>query len=105
MIAGYLFNPVEAHQTDATISTATTLTRPSGADVIRLQAFSQAIRYTLDNTTPTATTGFRLAVNELIEIPLGPGGTVRVIEESATGSVQWEWGKMLPIAGNRPARS
>lgn len=105
MTSGYVFNPMEAHQADPTISGATLLTRPTGADVIRIQAFTQALRYTLDGSTPTASAGFRLAANEMIEIPLGASGSVKVIEETATGSVQWQWGKMLPLAGSRPART
>lgn len=103
MADGWAFNPVGAHTTDATVSSAETLTRPTGANALLLQAFTQAIRYTLDGTTPTASTGFRLAANSQAELYLAPGATVKLIEETASASVQYQWGVAVPVAANRGA--
>lgn len=103
---GHLFNPIGAHTTDATISAATDLTKPAGATALILQATGQAVRYTLDGTTPTASTGFRLAANERVELAIGSGvSIVKVIEETSSGAVQWQWGVLLPIPGSRAART
>lgn len=80
-----------AHGVDTTISTATTLTPPSGADALLLQAFTQAVRWTVDGTTPTASTGFQLPAGSSVLIEVGDGQTVKVIEETATASIQYQW--------------
>jgi len=50
----FIFNPVGAHAEDTTVSAATTLTPPTGATKLLLQALAQNIRFTLDGTVPTA---------------------------------------------------
>lgn len=86
------FIPVGAHTTDTTVSTATTLTRPTGANRLLMQCVTQNIRYTLDGTTvPTASVGFRLAAGDSVEIVLGPTAVVVVIEETASAVVGWQW--------------
>lgn len=103
---GNLFNPVGSHTTDGTISAATDLTKPSGANALILQATGQAVRYTLDGTTPTASTGFRLAANERVELAIGSGvSVVKVIEETGSAAVQWLWGVLLPIPGAKAGRT
>jgi hypothetical protein len=95
MFNGYLYNPVGDHTTDATISSATVLTPPvTGTQLLIIQAFTQAIRYTLDGTTPTASTGFRLAANESDVIPVSVDAIVTVIEETASASIQYQWADM-----------
>lgn len=91
------FNPIGAHGTDATISSATTLAPPSGLakNVAKLliQAIDQNIRYTLDGTDPEAAVGFRLtAGNDPIIITVTDGMTVKIIEESATATASYQWG-------------
>lgn len=91
------FNPIGAHNDGTAISTAVTLTPPSGlaAGVARLliQAIGQNVRYTLDGTPPTATTGFQIVAGDPpIVIPIAPGTTVKVIEEAATADIQYQWG-------------
>lgn len=105
MLAGFVFNPIGAHTSDASLGTAKTLTRPTGATCLRIQALAQAVRYTLDGTTPTASLGFKLAVGEETYIETPTSVAVKVIEETASASIQYQWGLMLPIAGNRPART
>ena len=87
------FDPIGAHVTDAVISTAAALTPPTGATKILIQALSQNVRFTLDGSTPTAAIGFQLAAGDPpIVIPLGTGMTIKVIEEAATASLQYQWG-------------
>lgn len=105
MLAGFVFNPIGAHTSDTSLGTAKTLTRPTGANVLRIQAFAQPIRYTLDGTTPTASTGFKIAVGEIVDIETPTSVSIKLIEETASASIQYQWGLMLHIAGNRPART
>lgn len=93
---GSVITPVGGHLSDTSLSSAETLTRPSGADVLMIQAFTQAVRYTLDGSTPSTTNGFRLAANEYREIPVGLATAVKVIEEAASASIQYHWGAIIP---------
>lgn len=91
--AGQPFVPVGAHAVDSTISASTTLTPAAGANALLLQALTQNIRYTLDGTTPTASTGFQLEASKLLLIDVPAGGmTIKVIEETASASIQYQWG-------------
>ena len=88
------FTPVGAHSDGATISSAQTLTCPADATKLLIQALGQNVRYTLDGTTPTATKGFQLKVGEppaLLSVTSET--TVKVIEETATADLQYQWGK------------
>lgn len=90
---GQTFTPVGAHNSGLSISAAQTLTPPAGATKLRLQTLTQAVRYTLDGTTPTTSVGFQLAAAAApIVIQVTPGTVVRVIQESATASLQYQWG-------------
>ena len=85
------FIPVGSHTTDATVSAATTLTRPAGATRLLLQTSTQNVRFTLDGTTPTATTGFLVTTTDgpvTIETVLD----VEVIEVAASATIQYQWG-------------
>jgi len=82
---------VGAHTTNATLSAAVTLTKPDGGDYVQLQPFTQNVRYTIDGTTPTATTGFQMGANNIYEIEVGEGATLKVIEEAASASIQYQW--------------
>lgn len=87
------FSPVGAHSDGATISSATVLTAPTGATKILVQALTQNVRFTLDGTTPTATTGFQIRASDPpMLIPLGTGTVLTVIEEAATADLQYQWG-------------
>ncbi len=80
---------------DTTISAATTLAKPtssSGALWLFIQAFTQNVRITFDGTTPTATVGFSLLTTDgLVKLLIGDKATVKVIQESATASVEYMW--------------
>ena len=89
------FIPEGAHLQDATISSATTLTKPSsGASKLLIQAVDQNLRFTLDGTAPTTSKGFVLEADKPpVLIQVGEGVTVKVIEETATGGVEYQWGR------------
>lgn len=88
------FNPLGAHNDGATISSATTLTPPSGATKLLIQAMSQNVRFTLDGTTPEAAKGFQLKAGDPpLLIPLGNSTTVKVIQEAATADLQYQFGE------------
>lgn len=82
---------VGSHTTDSTISASTTITPAAGANAVLIQAYTNNIRYTLDGTTPTATTGFLLEAGKQVVIDYPASGmTIKVIEETASASVQWQ---------------
>lgn len=94
----YEFRPVGSHAQDATISSATTLTPAAGARSLLIQAINQNVRMTLDGTTPTTTKGFQLKAGDppvlvFISEDADNPTTVIVIEETATGTVEYQWGK------------
>lgn len=92
-LSDFTFNPVGAHAEDTTVSSATTLTPPTGATKLLLQAITQNVRYTLDGSTPDANTGFQLkAADPPILIPIKAGQTVITIEETASAVIQYQWG-------------
>ena len=87
------FNPVGSHITGTDISSAVTLTAPTGATKILIQAITQNIRFMLDGTAPTTTTGFQIVAGDpAVLIPLGTDTVLKVIEEAATCVPQYQWG-------------
>lgn len=87
------FNPIGSHYDGTTISSATTLTPPEGAEKLLIQALSQNVRFTLDGTAPTSSKGFQLVAGDPPTlIVLGDNTTLKVIEEAATADVQYQWG-------------
>jgi hypothetical protein len=87
------FNQIGAHQEDTTISGATTLTPPTGATKLLIQALAQNVRFTLDATVPTASVGFQLKAGDPpLLIPIKAGQVVTVIEETASGNIEFAWG-------------
>jgi hypothetical protein len=90
------FNPIGAHADGTTISSATTLSPPAGLETnvakLLIQALGQNVRYTLDGTVPTASKGFRLLVGDQpVVIELGSNTVIKVIEETATADIQYQW--------------
>uniref|UniRef100_A0A6M3KTM5 Uncharacterized protein n=1 Tax=viral metagenome TaxID=1070528 RepID=A0A6M3KTM5_9ZZZZ len=86
------YSVVGPHYDGTVISSAVTLTPPAGAHGIRMQALTQNVRYTLDGTVPTATTGFQLkAADAAIVVPLSTSMSIKVIEETATADIQYQW--------------
>lgn len=88
-IAAYA--PIGSHSSGASISTAQTLTKPAGASQIMIQALTQNVRYTLDGTDPTASLGFQLLAGNPPVIIAVPGASIKVIQETATASLQYQW--------------
>jgi hypothetical protein len=86
-----VLRPVGSHTTDASVSAAETLTPPAGASFVRLETTTQAVRYTLDGTTPTASVGFLIAVGVPTDIYVGSGSTLKVIQAAASASIQYQW--------------
>ena len=87
------FSPLGAHSSGATISSATTLTPATGATKLLVQALTQNVRFTLDGTEPTASLGFQIMAGDApFIIPVGNGTVIKVIEEAATASLQYQWG-------------
>lgn len=87
------FTLVGAHQQDTTVSTATVLTIPSGANAVLFQCTGQNIRYTLDGSNPTSTRGFVLVANAapvLVTFP-GDNAVVTVIETAVSAAVEWQF--------------
>lgn len=83
--------PIGSHTVNNSLSSAATLTKPAGARSLLAQALTQNIRFTLDGTTPTASTGFQLKAGDPpVLIPV-VGSTIKFIEETATAVLQYQW--------------
>jgi hypothetical protein len=86
--------PVGDHVSDDDIDAAVTLTLPATATALLIQATGQNVRYTLDGTVPTASSGFRLRSDDPpVIIDIGVGMTIKVIEEAATATIEYQWGR------------
>jgi hypothetical protein len=85
------YAPVGSHSSGTDISSATTLTKPVGAKQIMIQALTKNVRYTLDSTSPTASVGFQLVAGNSPVIIAVPGNSIKVIQEAATASLQYQW--------------
>lgn len=86
------YSIVGAHTQDTTISSATVIALPAGANGLLIQATGQAIRYTLDGTTPTSSLGFVLATSfapVLITFP-GDDTVLTVIESAASAAIEYQ---------------
>ena len=86
------FAPIGAHTSNGSLASAVTLTAPAGAEYLMMQALGQNIRYRLDGTNPTASVGFQLANGDTVTLPVRAGDTVRIIQEAATATLQYQWG-------------
>jgi len=88
------FIPLSAHNANTDISSATELVPPAGATKLLIQALTENVRYTIDGTDPTTAIGFLITANDPPGvIYLGADMVVKVIEETATASIQYQWGK------------
>jgi hypothetical protein len=87
------FTPIGAHTSNAALSSAVTLTPAAGADQLLIQALTQNVRVTVGGTTPTATLGFQLKAGDpAVLIGLSGATVIRVIEETASATIQYQWG-------------
>lgn len=88
-----VFTPIGSHTSNSSLSSAVTLTAPAGANSLRIQALTQNVRVRQDGSAATASVGFRLtAAADTVTIPVEPGGTVSVIEETASANIQYQFG-------------
>jgi hypothetical protein len=89
----FSFVPVDSPAADTSISTATTLTIPSNASGIIIQAFTADVYYTIDGTTATTDNGFLLSTSDSpVRIDLYPGASISVI--STSGAVRYHFFKV-----------
>ena len=88
------FSPIGVHVSAPNIASATTLTPASGATKILWQALTANVRYTLDGSAPTASTGFQIKAGDPpFIIQLSDNITIKVIQEAGGADLEYEWGK------------
>lgn len=92
-MSSVLYCPIGTHTTNSSLSSAVSITAPDSAEKIWIQAFTNNIRWTMDGTTPTASTGFQLIAGSIIEIDFNYSKvvTIKVIEETASASIQYQF--------------
>ena len=78
--------PVVGSQQITGLNTFKELTVPAGAKTAVIFCESQAVRYWLDGTTPTAAIGMRIAAGATVEIPCGLK-SFKAIEEAASAKL------------------
>ena len=87
------FTPIGPHIDGVSISGVVTLTPPIGATKLLIQALTQNVRFTLSGHNPTATKGFQLVAGDPpTVIPIATEMEIRVVEETATADLQYQWG-------------
>lgn len=88
------FVPQGGHTSRSDLSAAKTLTAPNGVCTkLLIQCLTQNVRYTFDGTTPTTSLGFRLVAGDSpYIIPLASNTVIKVIEETATANIQYQFG-------------
>jgi hypothetical protein len=85
---------VGAQNSALDVSSAQTLTPPTGANKLMMGTATQNCRYTLDGSTPTATVGFLLSTAfPPVTITVTPSTIIRVIQVGATAVFTYQWGK------------
>ena len=87
---------VGSHIANASLASVVTLTQPANAKRILVQAFTQNVRFLFAEITntalvPTATLGFRLLAGERIDLSIPSQSILKVIEETASASIQYQW--------------
>lgn len=83
-------NPHRSNNVDALF----TVNIPTGCEEVLVQAIDQNIRYTLNGTTPTASSGFVLtAGNDPISIPVTKYTVLKFISETAGAILEHEFGQ------------
>ena len=84
------------HIANTSLASAVTLIQPVNAKRILIQAFAQNVRFIFAETTnttlvPTATLGFRLLAGERLDLSISSQSILKVIEEAASASIQYQW--------------
>lgn len=69
------------------ISSAVAVTVPAGASMAICMAETQAVRWRDDGTSPTATVGMPLSVNDVLVYDAAGLGVLKFIEQTATAKV------------------
>jgi hypothetical protein len=88
----FRFAPMGAHVATSG-SGLGALTPPAGATKLMIQCSTQAIRYTLDGSTPSATQGFYLTANAApVTIPISSGTIVQIAVVASGAWVNYQWG-------------
>lgn len=75
--------------TVADISASTAITPNADADVVIIQARTQAVNVTVCGTIPTATKGIIIPAGSYAPIGLGNGVSIKVIQAAATATIDW----------------
>lgn len=89
---GIRFETAGAHGQDTSIGSATPIAVPDGATHVLISATTQAIRLTLDGTTPTGSKGIHIAAADPpVLLPVPTGGTLNIIEEAASAVADWQF--------------
>ena len=89
-----VYHPKGVHTSVTDLSSVVTVTNneEEGARALLVQALTQNIRYTLSNTTPTASVGFVLrSTDPPFRIDLDEDMSVRFIEETGGAVLQRQW--------------
>lgn len=85
----------ETHQSSIMAAGVFELGIPKGAYEVLVQANGDNVRYTLDGTDPSASSGFRLtAGNDPIAIPVIQGRTrIKVVREADGSVLEYQFGE------------
>ena len=91
--APYAFSDAGGAQFALAVSSATSLTVPANARHCLINVNTQAVRFTTDGTTPTATKGIHVAANGQISF-MDPNidyralmGSIQIIQEAASATL------------------
>ena len=72
-----------------TLTSATVLPIPDGADVLTIQPKTQNVMLTVDGSTPSSTIGAELVALTFYQIDIGVGYTIKLIEKTASASIEY----------------
>lgn len=80
------FSLIGSHTQNSSLSSAVTVTLTSGANGLLVQCTGTNVRYTLDGTTPTSTTGFVLyaTANPVLLLASSDDTQFKFIESAAS---------------------
>lgn len=80
------------HVTNASLTSATNITVPNNANGILIQSITQNVRVKFGGNPATASEGFQIKAGDpTVLMPVPPGGTISIIQETATASVGYQF--------------
>ena len=86
---------IGSHTQNTLLSSAVSVSVPTGATAVILTARTQAICFTLDGTTPTASKGNLLEADKgSILVPTQAGQTLKFIEAAASAKLDYQFVSM-----------